>query len=765
MSRPTRPQLPALPGWKALLLAWLLSPMAGWGMPSMLDIRLARMAQKQEHHELIRTLQPMLDRHQPLPSAQLMFLAVAYAETRNYARLFPVCDLWQAQIERGDNRMFGGELSAQPHFMRANALLDLGDPLQALGEAQAARAILARQDYAANNFMVSYGIETEAALGVAHALLHQPREAGEALRRLEALSLEGTINGPQKYTAIARVHVAMGRFDLALGALQDPRADAKSLASLFYDNTFQMLPLAFLRTKCLFETGRRDEARAGYDRLLAHPHLAELGGLHWPVLLDRARIAIQEGKDPLAEELLRKSVAVIERQRASIGTEAGRIGFVGDKQACYQELIALLVRTRRPGVAFEFVERAKGRSLVDLLASQKGLARGGRPALDQALVRLDQADQEQMSVPDPAAGAGKSRGIAVALRTDLLAQAPELASLVTVPETSAGAIQSRLAPDETLLEYYAAGSQWIAFVVTRDTLAAVPLQTPDLNGAVLRLRRALTDPGRADAGRPAIEALTRQLLDPVTPRIRTEKLIIVPHGILHYVPFCALGSSAAPVLDRYSLRLLPSATVLAYLKPGKPVENALILGNPDLGSRSLDLPFAQEEGAALARILPRPDLRLGREASAEQLRAGGRYSIIHLAAHGAFDEAHPLDSAIFLASTAGTPGTVRVSDLYRLDLDADLVTLSACETALSAVSSGDDLVGFTRGLLYAGSRSILSSLWKVDDECTRDLMVDFYTQLAGQGKPEALRHAQLAVRARHPHPYYWAAFMITGNAR
>ena len=218
------------------------------------------------------------------------------------------------------------------------------------------------------------------------------------------------------------------------------------------------------------------------------------------------------------------------------------------------------------------------------------------------------------------------------------------------------------------------------------------------------------------------------------------------------------------MLDRHTLRILPSATVLAFLKPGKPIASSLILGNPDLGNPALDLPFAQEEGLALARILPGPTLRLRKEATAEALR-GGRYGIIHLAAHGFFDEARPLDSALFLASTAGTPGALKVSDLYRLDLDADLVTLSACETALSQVSSGDDVVGFTRGLLYAGSRSILSSLWKVDDEATRDLMVDFYTQLAGQDKPGALRHAQQAVRARHPHPYYWAAFMLTGNAR
>ncbi len=747
-------------GIRAFLLLCLLLSAVGCGMPSMLDIKLSRMAQKQKNHEVIRTLQPMVDRHEPVPSSQLMFLAGAYAETRNYARLFPVCDQWQAQIERGDRYMFGGDVSAMPHYLRANAFLDLGDPVQALAQAQAARAILDRQDIRTNGFIVSLTIEAEGALGVAQALLGHTAEAVACLGRLKALNTDGTINAPPKYTAMARVQVALGHFDRALAALQDPKAEFHSLATLFYDDTFQAIPLAFLRAKCLFETGRIAEAKAAYDRLLAHPHLPEVGGLHWPVLLDRARIAVKEGQDPLAENLLRTSVTVIERQRASIGTEAGRIGFVGDKQACYQELIALLIRTGHPQDAFAFVERAKGRALVDLLASEKRLAR--TPDLDVALARLGQADQELTAIPDP--DGTSTRGIAVTLRSDLAAKAPELASLVIVPEVSAAALQARLAPDETLLEYYATGNRWVAFLVTRDDLAAVPLPAADLKGSVLRLRQALTDPGQRQDPAPAIAELSRQILDPVLARIRTQKLIIVPHGILHYVPFCALGSLEAPLLERFSLRMLPSATVLGLLKPAKPIENALILGNPDLGNPALDLPFTQEEGVALARILPRATLRLRKEATAEALQ-GGRYGIIHLAAHGSFDEARPLESALFLASTPRTPGALKVADLYRLDLDADLVTLSACDTALSQVSSGDDVVGFTRGLLYAGSRAILSSLWKVDDEATRDLMVDFYTQLPALGKPAALRHAQLAVRARHPHPFYWAAFMITGNAQ
>ena len=107
-------------------------------------------------------------------------------------------------------------------------------------------------------------------------------------------------------------------------------------------------------------------------------------------------------------------------------------------------------------------------------------------------------------------------------------------------------------------------------------------------------------------------------------------------------------------------------------------------------------------------------------------------------------------------------GRVRAGDLYSLNLNADLVTLNACETALSKVSKGDDVVGFTRGFLYAGSRAILSSLWKVDDLAPRDLMVDFYANLSRMPKDEALPRAQFKVREKYPHPFYWAAFQLTG---
>jgi CHAT domain-containing protein len=717
------------------------------------NVHLASLAAGKKHHELIRDLEAKTARGEKLNSFQSFLLAAACVEIRDYQKALPALDRLEQGVLMGDCVYFGSDLSPYVGILRGMVALDLGDPARAADEASRANGFLNRERRSPNAFHASELIEIAGVLGVAHAQLGHPAEAMRCVAALEDIETGGSVSGPDKFAAIARIHMALRQWDKALAAVQDPRAKVGGLVTLFYNQTFQELPKLFVLTKCWYEVGRTREAKEGYDQLLRHPRIQELGGLYWPILLDRARIGRREGQPALAEDLLRRAVEVVERQRASIHTEAGRIGYVGDKQEVYQELVSLLVGADRPGEAFGFVERAKGRALVDLLASQKAF---GRPAQDHRVAELD-LDYQVI----PEAAASSQRAIAITARGDLQREAPELASLVIVPEVKPAGLQARLAADETLLEYYAAGVQWLAFVVTRETLTVTRLQARDLGSDVLALRRALADPSRQT---PEAEGLYLQLLAPVAAQLRTPRLIIVPHGVLHYVPFCALGPRDAPILERFSLRVLPSATVLAFLKPAKAGGDSLILGNPDLGNPALDLPFAQDEATALARILPRPTLLVGKSATAGPVRAAGaRYGIIHLAAHGFFDDKHPLDSALLLAPTAQDPGALKVADLYRLQLDTELVTLSACETALSKVSSGDDVVGFTRGLLFAGSRSVLSSLWKVDDQCTRDLMVGLYTRLAGADKAEALRQAQLAVRAGHPHPYYWAAFTLNGN--
>jgi CHAT domain-containing protein len=175
----------------------------------------------------------------------------------------------------------------------------------------------------------------------------------------------------------------------------------------------------------------------------------------------------------------------------------------------------------------------------------------------------------------------------------------------------------------------------------------------------------------------------------------------------------------------------------------------------------------QDETIAITKDKPKSKLLLRKQATetaVKQYGAGFRY--LHFATHGTFDAEKPLSSGLLLTGDGENDGTLTVGELYDLHLPADLVTLSACETALGKVANGDDVVGFTRGFLYAGTSSIVSSLWKVDDKATSILMQQFYKSLKETDKRQALRTAQLKVKDTYnSHPYFWAAFQITGSVQ
>jgi CHAT domain-containing protein len=235
------------------------------------------------------------------------------------------------------------------------------------------------------------------------------------------------------------------------------------------------------------------------------------------------------------------------------------------------------------------------------------------------------------------------------------------------------------------------------------------------------------------------------------------------------LPFSALYEKDSFLIDRYNIRVLPSASVMTFLKDRREghAGNLLAFGNPDLGDPTYDLPGAQDEAIAITKDRPKSKLLLRKQATETAIkRFGDQFRYIHFATHGTFDAEKPLSSGLLLVGDSENDGMLTVNELYDLSLPADLVTLSACETALGKVANGDDVVGFTRGFLYAGVSSIVSSLWKVDDQATSILMQEFYKSLKETDKRSALRTAQLKVKdTYHAHPYYWAAFQITGSVQ
>ena len=352
-------------------------------------------------------------------------------------------------------------------------------------------------------------------------------------------------------------------------------------------------------------------------------------------------------------------------------------------------------------------------------------------------------------------------------REKLNQESPQLASLVSVSSLATTEVQSLLPADEALIEFYFNDPELIAFVLTKNGLNAIRLDSTELLDNVRKFRKSLENAETRDF-QPVARRLHDQLVLPLIGEFTMKKLIVVAHGPLHYLPFAALHDGQSYLIDRYSLRLLPSASVLKYLRAATLTKQGSLLafGNPDLGNPKYDLDFAQAEAIAVTKNRPQSKVLLRKEANESAFRQyGGEFRYLHFATHGQFNADAPLQSAVLLARDASGDGRLTVDKLYSIQLDADLVTLSACETGLGKIASGDDVVGLTRGFLYAGAASIVASLWQVDDEATSLLMTRFYDNLRQTDKREALRLAQLETRKKFAHPYYWAAFQLTGNAQ
>lgn len=747
-----------------LILSFFLS-----GFSFFDEIALARYAQKKQHHEIINMLQPKLDNGNKISAWQLFFLAGAYYEIRDYTKALTAIELMQKRVNEGDKSAYGSDITVYPNIFRGYIYLDQGEPQKAAVEGELAFKLLHSGGRDRQSFYQSELISICDFWGVALELTGRKEEANKLIDTLKNVNSGGQVFAPEKYIALARIYMAKKDYANALAAVRNPEAKVTGLATAFYDQTFQEMPKLYILSKSLFETGNIKEAQEGYDQLLSHPQIEQIGGIYWIVLSDRAKIAEIQGQKKIAEEMLKKAIDVIETQRSSINTEAGRIGFVGDKQRVYAGLTELLISEGRYAEAFSYVERAKARALVDLLASQKNISahNGQSEQIKANLARLSKAENDLTVVAhsNDKNSQSQTRSIILALKKDIQEKAPRLGELVSVTAPAAAEIQSKLANEETLLEYYCTGNDWYVFILTRNSIVAQKLPVIELEKNIDELRKAITSRKTTDSSRLS-QKLYRQLFQPAAPEIKTRELTIVPHGMLHYLPFAALFDGKDYLIDRFSIRMLPSASVLGLLQPptNKPKTGALIFGNPQLNDPKYDLKFAGDEALAIGKIVPQSNVLLRSEATESNLKKyGGNYSIIHLAAHGIFDPENPLNSALLLAADRDNDGMLKAGDLYSLSLNADLVTLSACETALGKVAMGDDVVGFTRGFLYAGARSLVSSLWQVDDRTTRDLMVNFHTNLMQMNKDEALRQAQIRLKKSYSHPYFWAAFLLTGS--
>ncbi len=473
-----------------------------------------------------------------------------------------------------------------------------------------------------------------------------------------------------------------------------------------------------------------------------------------------------------------QAVDIVEAMRASLKIEELKSGFLDNKQDLYEELTILELDNGNIEAAFGYAERARARSFIDLLGTTKIRLKdkisqrtfdeinGLRRNIEELAKSTADTAEDRQALTKRKEEASNALVNAI---EKVRIENPGLLPFISVEPVKSGDIMKLLNDDIAILEYIVAREELIAFVITKDKLSAtrVKIDRGKLTAMTSRFRKLIQD------GAPMTEearALGKVLLDPVMDKIGAAEIVgIVPHRDLHYVSFAALRNTKDYLIDEKSLFYLPTASLFQYsikrrIDMPKLEMKTLAVGNPDLGDLDTDLPLAELEAKSIRWSFPFVDL-LVRDGATETKVIGDidQYHILHIASHGEFDTSNPLLSALRFAKDDNNNGALTAKEVFALNLNADIVVMSACQTGLGKVTSGDEVLGLNRAFLYSGAHSLVSTLWRVDDLGSAVLMKHFYRGFRNSNKAEALRKAQLIVKRRFAHPSYWAGFTLVGD--
>ncbi len=520
----------------------------------------------------------------------------------------------------------------------------------------------------------------------------------------------------------------------------------------------------------------------------------ELEGYHAPWVSYQCyntlgRLKELNGSTDEAEQLYMKAIDEMESLRGNIRLDELRMSFGRDKYQVYENIVNLKLSKGDSHAAFQFVERSKSRTLIDLLernletvwdagAEESPRLQRIRKIREELNILYSRLNEAGATARAAASDTGTKEEIAsreqelVELLREAGSEKSGWAALQSMDLPDVKQVQRMLQPNEVLVEYYAIGDRIHAFVISRDNFqVAQDLTTTaairtSLKGLTFQLSKfnypaAYVQSHTAlllTATQYHLRELYRKLVEPIEPMIGKSSLIIVPHQVLHYIPFQALYDGRNYLIDSHDIVYGASASVLKICREKKiqKTDEDLVLAVADEMT-----PYINEEVEALRALLPKARFFVGAEAREDKLRQyGPSAGKLHIAAHGIFRADNPMFSSIRLGDS-----WLNLFDIFNLQLGAELTTLSACETGMNAVWEGDELLGLARGFLYAGTPSLVVSLWTVNDRSTALLMKRFYEGLQKDlSKSLALQQAVIEVKADFPHPYYWAPFVLMGKS-
>ena len=554
------------------------------------------------------------------------------------------------------------------------------------------------------------------------------------------------VDGPARKT-LGDVRTRQGRYDEAIASYEQaqqesserfrPLVDASLANALILSGNLerarttldalappsdpaQLAQLQRTRGRLLLAENKPAEALALYQQLAQAPANGDEDFYRAWALDGISKSEAALGRDADAVQTLDQALAVFDKARSKFRSDEFKMGLFSDLQSVFERAINLHSKLGQPARAFDISERSRARALLDAVAGRADVDNDTAAAMDAAT------------------------------------------------------LQQMLAPDEVVVAYHALPDRLVAWVLSNDGVreAKLPVALPrkDLARLVDAYRDALIrlNPNASGIG----DQIGQLLLKPLGIQAG-KRIIIVPHGPLHYLPFQALRLDGKYLIERNPISIAPSISIAARLAQRTPTTTAQLLafGNPTVSPDVADpLPGAEREVHELATQFPGAKLYFNADANQTNFRANAPQShLVHIAAHAMADTLDPLHSKVLLADENGQPNYLEAKDVLGMDLrNVAMIALSACESGLGRVDDGDEVLGFTRSFLSAGTSTMLVSLWPVSDAATEKLMTTLYTDLArGEQVQDAMREAQLAVLAdpETAHPYYWAPFNLIGNWR
>ncbi len=678
--------------------------------------------------------------------------------------------------------MMLGDTGAQIRYLAAvgHAYVQLGSYDDALGYFDKALKIAAANPDAGYQFVVNEGRlqafrsmgKFDAAEQLANEIIAQARARQKHVKETQALITAGTVANAKGDEA-----KAIDDFEMAIDLAQKGRFTRLLADAQFYLEDVYRKKSDLRKAESLANAAAESTQNSGDIYLL-------------PLRLQAlAQLQASQGKYREASETYDRSSDVLDTMIGNVTSAAGKIGLITSMSSVYVEHFALVAdRLNDTAKAFSILEHARGRVTTELLMSGKPPESPEELEVEKQISRLNlelaraKSTEQVHEIRDkiflaeqarwltPASGAWKSQ------------------PWQTIPLER---IREGLTANELVLEYVMAQPHSYCLAIGRDFARIVPLADREsIESSVLRYLKTLkTKAASKSQGKHLYAALLKDI--PEIPK--KERLIIVPDGRLHLLPFDALVDGAGQYLvSSYTITYAPSATALYLVNsvPQQPAQRVLLgIGgipyeqNADLtklatlrgyiSSPLVNLPASREEVLEAQAAFPSEGdtLLIGPSATKSAFQHAGldQHAIIHLAVHGVANEKHPDRAALILLSdsSSGDDGILEASDIVHLHMNADLVVLSACDTAVGRLQGEEGIANLSLAFQLAGSKTVVSTLWSIDDTTALYLMKHFYTHLAEKNTVAhaltAAKRDMLRAYGTQAVPYYWASFKLEGS--